>query len=184
MPDHTEGMRVYLEEPGDMVFDEELGRNLVGYVSYVDPRSRFMGTRIVAMEGCVEGEEIRQEQEEYKIWRIIHGVCEGEAARDSNPEALNFQLFNGKHGDGGGVFSVCGMVCTDRRKDENQKFADTMYRKKINGMRVIDKDRNMIGVVYESVYNLALIQLNGIPSTNMLLENGDKINIWEPHYIN
>lgn len=55
-----EGERVFLEEDeGEMAFDPDLQRNLIGYVSFVDPRTRFLGSRIIAISDCIEADDMK-----------------------------------------------------------------------------------------------------------------------------
>lgn len=177
---NKEGMRVFLEEDGNMVYDSDLKRNLIGYVSFVDPRSRYLGTRIIAVEGCVESDNLK-DQEYYTMWRIINGICEGPPVIKNNPYHLNFQYFNGKKGKESDVFTVCGTV-GKRLEAMDGNFADKEYNKNINSFRVTDTQGNFYGKVYESYHNLCLIKLSSIPTSPLILENGDKVNIWKPLY--
>jgi hypothetical protein len=122
-PAHSfnEGERVYVEETGNITFDEEnTQKGLTGYVSFVDPRNRNLGTRIISVEGCIEVETFKSE-DYYKMWRIMNGVCEGEKAMKSRAEHLNFQWFNGESGEESEVFTMCGMVESGRNSDNIRK---------------------------------------------------------------
>ena len=178
--DHKEGARIYLEEQGNMVYDDDIKRNLVGYVTFVDPRSRYMGSRLIAVEGCIEAEEIKDE-EFYLMWRIFNGISEGESVRKNKPEFLNFQYFNGSKGYESEVYTVCGVI--NQQGKQINDYVDKSYKKNMKSLRVVDTQNNMIGIVYESYYNLALIKINSKPTSALLLENGDKIDIWKPLYM-
>ena len=178
-----EGERVFLEEDeGEMAFDPDLQRNLIGYVSFVDPRTRFLGSRIIAVSDCIEADDMK-DMNFYRMWRIINGVAEGTGVENNELSHLNFQYFNGQKGFESEVETYCAMVITGMKKSQIEIAVDYDYNKKLNSLRVIDSNGKFFGVVYENYHNLLLIKLVEKPTDKLLLENGDKVNIWRPKYM-
>lgn len=171
----TEGSRLYIEEEGNMVYDEETKEHLAGYISFVDPRSRFLGSRIIAVEGCIDAENIK-DQGFYNMWRIMNGVAEGSVVVKSQPEHLNFQNFNGETGYLSEIFTFAAVI------ESTSNELDMGYNKIIVGSRVLDKSNNFLGKVYEQYYNFCLIKMHQVPDSELILENGEKINAWLPKY--
>lgn len=179
---HDEGKRVYLEEQGVSNYDDDLQRSLIGYSSFVDPRSRYLGSRIIAVQGCVEA-DVERDPADYKIWRIVNGVYEVEKTGTKiRPFHLNFQFFNGKTEEVGNVFTACGMVPMENY-EKQEFFVDKKYGKKLDMMRVLDGNGELAGMVYEYVNNFALVRMNSKVESGLVLENGDKIMIWKPYYM-
>jgi hypothetical protein len=50
-------------------------------------------------------------------------------------------------------------------------------------MRVVDSKGELHGVVFEVYYNLCLVKIQKMPIEPLLLENGEKLNLWKPQYI-
>lgn len=158
-----------------MVYDEATKEHLAGYISFVDPRSRFLGSRIIAVEGCIEAENMK-DQGFYNMWRIMNGVAEGNAVLKSQPSHLNFQYFNGENGQQSEIFTFAAAV-------ERKNFElDMGYNKKIVGVRVMDSFNNFVGKVFEQYYNFCLVKMHQMPESELVLENGEKINAWMPKY--
>lgn len=171
----SEGSRLFMEEDGNMVYDEETNSHLAGYVSFVDPRSRFLGSRIVAVEGCIEADNLK-DQGFYNMWRIMNGVAEGRPVVRSEPEHLNFQCFNGEKGFESEINTYAAAVI--RKSDE----LDMGYNEKIVNFRVLDSAGNFVGQVFDQYYNFCLVKMHKMPTSELLLENGEKINAWLPSY--
>jgi hypothetical protein len=170
--DFKEGQRMFMEEQGNMMYDEETQKHLTGYVSFVDPRTRFLGLRIISIEGCIDY---------YKTWRILNGVCEGELIMKNKAEHLNFQYFNGKKSNISDAFILCGAISNSENQEQIYNKA---YSRKIDGLRLVDKKNNIVGKVFESINNIALIKaLSMDVHKELYLEDGEKINVWPPQYI-
>lgn len=178
--DFKEGQRMFMEEQGNMMYDEETQKHLTGYVSFVDPRTRFLGLRIISIEGCIEAEDIRDE-DYYKTWRILNGVCEGELVMKNKAEHLNFQYFNGEKNNVSNAFILCGAISNSENQEQ---IYNKMYSKKLDGLRLVDQKNNIVGKVFESINNIALIKaLSMDVDKELYLEDGEKINVWPPQYI-
>ena len=173
----TEGSRLFLEEDGNMVYDEETNSHLAGYVSFVDPRTRLLGSRIIAVEGCIDAENLK-DQGYYNMWRIMNGVAEGRPVVRSQPEHLNFQCFNGEKNKGleSEIHTYAAAVLT--KSDD----LDMGYNHKILNFRVLDSAGNFFGQVFDQYYNFCLVKMHKTPTSELVLENGEKINAWLPSY--
>ena len=176
LSEFEEGERIFLEEEGNMVYDHEVEGSLTGYVSYVDPRSRSLGSRIITVEGCVESENPK-DTNYYKMWRIMHGIAEGPSIRDSFADHLNFQYFNGEAGLQSEVSTYSGSVFSSG-KDE----LDPNFNRSLLSLRVLDKSHKFIGKIFDQHLNFCLIKLFETPSSELFLETGEKINAWKPVY--
>lgn len=176
LSEFEEGERIFLEEEGNMVYDHEVEDSLTGYVSYVDPRSRSLGSRIISVEGCVESENPK-DLSYYKMWRIMHGIAEGPSIRDSDPNHLNFQYFNNEAGPESQVSTYSACVFSSG-KDE----LDANFTKPLTSLRVLDRSHKFIGKVFDQHLNFCLLKLFETPTSELFLETGEKINAWKPVY--
>jgi hypothetical protein len=171
-----EGQRVFLEEEGEMVYDPDLDDSLTGYVSFIDPRTRFMGSRIISVQGCVDIEN-QKDFNYYQMWRILHGIPEGVNVFDSKPLELNFQYFNGEIGCENEICTYSAAVYSNG-KDE----LDMNYNRNLKSMRVLDRSRRFVGKIFDHYLNFCLVKLFEHPTSELYLETGEKMNAWKPMY--
>jgi hypothetical protein len=192
MPESDEGSK--------QVWEEELGtemniEDVEGYMAFIDPRSRLLGTRTIASAGSIEfsSEMVNEGVEFYKIIRILAGVAEGPSAEGQNPIHLCFDKLNFIHSDEKeglekdfGRTGTLPFVITN----EPQKVRDIIgipmwlaqkeFIHKAEG-KIFDKDHKVIGNVIESCKNVGLGKGNIEKFLEgCFLEDGRTLFFWNP----
>jgi folate-binding protein YgfZ len=182
------------------VFSNDSSLNLSKHVTgsvlaFEDPRNPSLGWRRLDYKENIS-EVNEDEEKEFKVWRIFHGVPEGPAIQNQIPHHLNFQYLNSISLNKGcyvgqeliartstqgvvrtGIFSF--VVGKNFMGWENIDWK----LKDLTSAKVFNRNGEQVGVVLESVGNVGLVKGKYADfEEECFLEGGEKINIVKPSY--
>jgi len=206
-PEEEEGTEQKWEEIGEEPeVDPDLGRPIKGYTAFVDPRTRILGVRTIALEDCMEVEdEISKESSEYyKMLRILAGVPEGSYTKGMIPHQLNFQALNAIDFSKGcyvgqelvartqtqgqvRTFALPFAVCEEFKNPKNPsmpiEFVDMNLD--LNESRILDQDGNEVAEVLESYKNvgIAKVRVQKAAGKQLFTSTGKTVILWSPLWL-
>ena len=211
-PEGEEGSRQMLQEVDEGEKREDMEKT-VGYTSFVDPRTQYMGTRSICVGEALELEEqqdvAKGTQEHYDLFRLMQGVIEGPPASGHIPHFLNFHYLNSISTDKG---CYIGQELTARTATQGEvkrvllpccclhpEFLDSSGKlstftvegfrtgptTEMAGQRVFDSTGQEVGKVITSLKSVGLVAVNAgdVSGQKYTLETGSEIAFWKPMWL-
>lgn len=188
--------------------DEENIINLHGYTAFIDPRTKYLGSRTISGVDSLEidNEIVQKPVSFYHNFRRLCGVCEGPSMVGQIPHVLNLHELNAISFTKGcyvgqeliartqtqGVLRTITLpfiISTSFEKFDEAIYVpismvDEKYEKTHNSEKISDDQGNFIGQVIESDKNIGIAKVKIDSSGNYaFLPDKSRVFFWKPSWI-
>ena len=181
-----------------------------GYCSFIDPRSKIIGSRTIAAKEVIENdpEVIIKPTEYFNTFRRLCGVCEGKSVEGQIPHVLNFHTLNAISFNKGcyvgqelvartqsqGVLRTTVLPFVIDKHNKIQKFSDAInppmwvidheFSDQVSNQKIQDISGKNIGEIIETDKNVGLAKVK-IESANedCFLSDGSRLFFYKPVWL-